>query len=254
VLSDRALIDVMWSHVGNNFALDLQDPSLYDVQPSIETTTGLWGRSYNASIFMRPTNSLDVVSTYFMPATAGGDHSFKFGYRWRSAHSTSINHRGGFIEARFTNNVANAADIYRDQYSESHLDTHAFYVQDTFTRNRLTVNLGFRVDRQDESAAPGPVPENPHFPTIMPAINFPGVDSGVVWTDFSPPSAPPTTSRATAAPSSRRRTRPTTARCRPASSRTSSPPPARCSCATPGPTPTATGSCSRPKSTPRCRS
>jgi hypothetical protein len=186
VISDRMLVDVMWSHLGNNFALDLQDPSLYDVQPSLETTTGLWGRSYNASIFLRPTNSLDVVSTYFLPATAGGDHSFKFGYRWRSAHSTSINHRGGFIEARFTNGVANAADIYRDGYSESHLDTHAFYAQDTFTRNRLTINLGFRFDRQDDFQAPGPVPANPFFPQLMPAIEFPGVDAGVTWNDFSP--------------------------------------------------------------------
>ena len=82
---------------------------------ALETTTGSWGRSFQASTFLRPTNSLDVVSTYFMPATAGGDHSLKFGYRWRSAHSTSLNHRGGFIDARFTNGVANSADIWRDQ-------------------------------------------------------------------------------------------------------------------------------------------
>jgi hypothetical protein len=186
VISDRMLVDVMWSHLGNNFALDLQDPSLYDVQPLLETTTSRWSRSYNASIFMRPTNSFDVVGTYFLPAKAGGDHSFKFGYRWRSAHSTSINHRGGFVEARLTNGVANSADIYRDQYSESHLDTQAFYLQDTFTRNRLTLNLGFRVDRQDDAASPGRVPENPFFPQLMPAIDFPGVDAGIVWTDFSP--------------------------------------------------------------------
>ncbi len=186
VISDRMLVDVMWSHLGNNFALDLQDPSLYDVQPAFETTTSAWSRSFNASSFIRPTNSFDVVSTYFLPATAGGDHSFKFGYRWRNAHSTSINHRGGFMEARFTNGIANAADIYRDQYSETHLDTHAFYVQDTFTRNRFTLNLGFRVDRQDDSQVAGRVPENPFFPQLMPAIDFPGVDAGVVWTDFSP--------------------------------------------------------------------
>lgn len=186
VVNDRMLVDVMWSHLGNNFALDLQDPSLYEVQPRLETTTSVWARSYNASIFMRPTNSLDVVGSYFLPATAGGDHSLKFGYRWRSAHSTSINHRGGFIEARFTNGVANSADIYRDQYSESHLDTQAFYVQDTFTRNRFTLNVGFRVDRQDDAASPGLVPENPFFPQLMPSVDFPGVDAGIVWTDFSP--------------------------------------------------------------------
>ena len=186
VISDRMLVDVMWAHLGNNFVLDFHEDSLRDVQARLETSTGIWGRSYQASTFLRPTNSLDVVSTYFLPATAGGDHSFKFGYRWRSAHSTSLNHRGGFIDARFTNGVANSADIWRDQYSESHLDTQAFYLQDTFTRNRLTLNIGLRLDRQDDDAAPGRVPENPIFPQLMPAIDFPGIDAGVVWTDFSP--------------------------------------------------------------------
>ena len=115
VISDRMLVDVMWSHLGNNFVLDFHEDELRDVQARLETTTGVWGRSFQASTFLRPTNSLDVVSTYFLPATAGGDHSFKFGYRWRSAHSTSLNHRGGFIDARFTNGVANSADIWRDQ-------------------------------------------------------------------------------------------------------------------------------------------
>jgi hypothetical protein len=186
VINDRWLVDVMWSHLGNNFTLALQDDALMDVQPAFETTTLAWSRSFNASIFIRPTNSLDVVSTYFLPAKLGGDHAFKFGYRWRTAHSTSINHRGGFIEARFTNGVANSADIWRDQYSESHLSTNAFYVQDSYTKNRLTLNLGLRLDRQDDFAAPGQVPQNPHFPQLMPAINFQGADAGVVWTDLSP--------------------------------------------------------------------
>jgi hypothetical protein len=186
VLSDRWLVDVLWSHVGNNFTLDLQDPALYDVQPSFEITTGRWGRSYNASIFMRPTNSLDVNSNYFLPNTLGGDHALKFGYRWRSAHSTSINHRGGFVEARFRNGVASEADIWRDQYAESHLNTTAFYVQDTYTKNRLTINLGLRLDRQDDEAVAAQVPENPFFPQLMPAIDFPGADAGVTWTDLSP--------------------------------------------------------------------
>ena len=186
VLSDRMLVDVMWAHLGNNFVLDFHEDSLRDVQARLETSTGIWGRSYQASTFLRPTNSLDVVSSYFLPATAGGDHSIKFGYRWRNAHSTSLNHRGGFIDARFTDGVADSADIWRDQYSESHLDTHALYVQDTFTRNRLTINVGLRFDRQDDSAEAGRVPENPFFPQLMPAIDFQGADAGVVWNDLSP--------------------------------------------------------------------
>jgi hypothetical protein len=186
VLSDRWLVDAMWSHLGNNFVLDFHEDSLRDVQPRLETTTGAWSRSYQASVFLRPTNSFDLTSNYFLPATAGGDHAMKFGYRWRSAHSTSLNHRGGFAEARFTNGVANNADMWRDGNQVSHLDTHALYIQDTFTRNRLTLNLGLRWDRQDDTAVATDVPANPIIPNILPAISFPGADAGVTWNDVSP--------------------------------------------------------------------
>jgi hypothetical protein len=186
VFSDRLLVDVMWSHLGNNFVLDFHEDSLRDVQARFETSTGQWGRSFQASTFMRPTNSFDLTSSYFLPATAGGDHSFKFGYRWRSAHSTSLNHHGGFADARFTNGVANSADLWRDGNAESHLNTHALYAQNTYTRGRLTLNLGFRFDRQDDFAVAADVPANPIAPAQLPAISFPGADAGVVWTDFSP--------------------------------------------------------------------
>ena len=49
IINDRMLVDVMWSHLGNNFALDLQDPALYDVQPAFETTTSAWSRPPRAN-------------------------------------------------------------------------------------------------------------------------------------------------------------------------------------------------------------
>ena len=186
VISDRWLVDVMTAHVGNNFVLDFHDDTLRDVQARQETTTQVWGRSYQASTFLRPTNSFDVVSTLFVPARLGGDHSLTFGYRWRNAHSTIRNHHGGFIDALFTNGAATAADIWRDQNSVSHLDTHAVYLQDTYSRNRWTINLGIRLDRQDDSAEAAPVPENPFFPQLMPAIDFKGADANVAWTELSP--------------------------------------------------------------------
>jgi hypothetical protein len=186
VFSDRWLAEVQYGHLGNNFVLDFHEDSLADVQPAFETTTGAYSRSFQQSVFLRPTNSVDVTSNYFLPNTFGGDHAFKMGYRWRTAHSTSINHRGGNIIARFTNGVANSADIYRDGYTEGHLDTHALYFQDTFTINRLTLNLGVRWDRQDDEALPANVPANPIFPNLMPAVSFSGADAGVVWSDVSP--------------------------------------------------------------------
>jgi hypothetical protein len=186
VFSDRWLADVTYGHMGNNFTLDFHEDSLTDVQPSFETTTGIWGRSYQQSVFLRPTNSVDVTTNYFMPGTAGGDHALKIGYRWRSAHSVSLNHFGGNAVARFTNGAPNSVDIYRDGNSVSHLDTHALYIQDTFTRNRFTLNLGLRWDRQDDKALAATVPASPMALQTLPAVNFPGADAGVAWNDISP--------------------------------------------------------------------
>src|SRR5690606_8458434 len=137
-------------------------------------------------VFLRPTESIDLTSTYFLPNTIGGDHSFKAGYRWRWARGESISHYGGNAVARFNGGVPAEADVYRDGWTNYKLDTHAFYVQDTYTRNRLTVNLGLRWDRQRDKALPTTVPASPILPDIMPAIEFPGADSGVVWNDISP--------------------------------------------------------------------
>ncbi len=186
VFSDRLLVDVQWAHLGNNFTLDFHEDSLASVQPRLETTTGVYGRSYQQSIFMRPTNSVDVTANYFLPNFLSGDHAFKVGMRWRTAHSTSINHFGGNAIARYTNGVPNSADMYRDGYSESHLDTWAVYAQDSYTVKRFTFNIGLRLDIQSDEAVPGEVPASPLLPVQLPAVSFAGADSGVTWKDFSP--------------------------------------------------------------------
>ena len=186
VFSDRWLAEVQYAHVGNNFTLTFQEPEQRNVQATFDIPTGIWGRSFQESVFIRPTNSVDVTTSYFLPATLGGDHAFKAGYRWRTAGAKTINHRGGFADARFTNGVATEADMWRDSYTNYQLKTNALYVQDTFTRNRFTVNLGLRWDSQTDEALATVVPANPMIPNILPAIDFPGVESPVTFNDISP--------------------------------------------------------------------
>ncbi len=186
VFNDRWLIDVIWAHNGNNFVLDFHEDSLADVQPRFETTTQAYSRSFQQSIFLRPTNSVDVVTNYFLPGALGGDHAFKAGVRWRTAHTTSLNHRGGNAYARFTNGVPNSVDLWRDANQEFHLSTWGAFVQDTYTVRRLTLNLGARVDIQSNEALATSVAANPIAPVILPALDFPGLDGPVRWTNVSP--------------------------------------------------------------------
>ncbi len=186
VFSDRWLVDVIWAHNGNNFVLDFHEDSLADVQPRFETTTQAYSRSFQQSIFLRPTNSVDVVSNYFLPGALGGDHAFKAGVRWRSAHTISLNHRGGNAYARFTNGVSNSVDLWRDGNQEFHLSTWGAFVQDTYTVRRLTLNLGARVDIQSNEALATSIAANPIAPAYLPGVDFPGLDGPVRWTNVSP--------------------------------------------------------------------
>lgn len=186
VFNDRWLIDVIWAHNGNNFTLDFHDDSLSDVQAAYETTTEAYSRSFQQSIFVRPTNSLDVVTNYFLPGFLGGDHAFKAGVRWRIAHETSINHRGGNAYARFTNGVPNSADLWRDGNQEFQLNTWGVFMQDAYTVNRVTLNLGFRVDIQGNEALATEVAANPIAPSILAPVSFPGLDGPVTWKNVSP--------------------------------------------------------------------
>jgi hypothetical protein len=138
--------------------------------------------------------SVDFTTSYFLPNTFGGDHAFKAGYRWRTARGESISHTGGNAVVRYANSTTSCAafgdgcnaDLFRDGHTNFDLMTHAFYLQDTFTVNRLTLNLGVRWDRQQDEALAADVPANPIIPQIMPALSFPGVSSGIVWNDVSP--------------------------------------------------------------------
>lgn len=186
IFTDRLLAEIQAAHVGNNFTLTFQDPSQRDIQPTFDEVTRIWGRSFNESVFLRPTDSLDLTTTYFLPATLGGDHSLHAGYRYRTALGQTISHTGGNAVARFTGSVGTSADLFRDGFTKYDLDTQSAYVQDTFTRGRITANLGLRWDSQSDRALATTVPANPIIPDIMPAINFPGIDPGITWNDWSP--------------------------------------------------------------------
>jgi hypothetical protein len=204
VFSDKFMMEAQYAHVGNNFVLDFHDPALSDVQPSNEIVTGAWDRSFNASQFVRPTNSFDLTGTKSSSGFLNADHAIKFGFRYRQDRAISTNHRGGNVEARwqdangdaiFQSSEAIQANIYRDSYTDYNVFDTSAYLQDTITKGKFTWQLGVRLDRQWDRANESVVPATPFFGQTtrtglvfnqLPAINFAGADSGVKWTDIVP--------------------------------------------------------------------
>ncbi|MGE5812927.1 MAG: carboxypeptidase regulatory-like domain-containing protein, partial [Acidobacteriota bacterium] len=142
IFSDRFLVEGSYAHVGNNFTLTFHDEELRNVQPSYEISTGLWGRSYQEAVYVRPTDSVDLTGSYFVPGFLGGDHSFKIGFKYRNdiAHTESM--YGGDGYARFSNGVASEAQLYRRGFTEYGLHNRNVYLQDSYVVTRVTVIAG----------------------------------------------------------------------------------------------------------------
>jgi len=136
----------------------------------------------------RPWQIANADMTYFVSGM-GGSHELKFGfgYRWNPISSTtswSGDKLGGIISSSGTH----VARLWRDGIVKYRTDYYQGYVADTYTRERLTVNLGLRYDYQTGKSDPSQVPANPAFPTLLPAITYPGSTSAdtITWKDFSP--------------------------------------------------------------------
>jgi hypothetical protein len=199
IFSDRFLLEAQYAHIGNNFVLDHHEDSLAAVQPAINIQTGAIDRSSTAQKFVRPTNSFDLTGTRSSSGFLGGDHALKFGVRYRQDRAISTAHRGGNVDARFNEVngtlVPAQAQIYRDSYTDYNLFDTSAYLQDTFTRGRLTLVAGLRFDRQWDRANESVVAATPFHGQVtqtglvfnqLPAVNFAGASSGVTFNGLGP--------------------------------------------------------------------
>ena len=185
VASDRLLLDTTYGFVDGGFRLDFHEDALADVQRLLETTNAALARSNQNSINVRPQNEIKTDGNYFS-TFFGADHALKFGARWRDTPFNTGGHIGGFVTGRLLNGVPIEADLHRDNNSRTSLKSGAVYLQDAITTGRLTINAGVRVDYHRDKALPAEIGANPIVPDKLPALKFPGADSGVSFTDISP--------------------------------------------------------------------
>jgi hypothetical protein len=136
----------------------------------------------------RPWQIANLDATYFAPGL-GGNNELKFGFGWRSNPVTSTtawsgDKLGGIIDSNGTQHVR----IWRDGIVNYETKYTSGYVADTYTKDRLTVNLGLRYDYQTGQSNPSSVPANPAFPNLLPAISYGGSTDAekIKWKDFSP--------------------------------------------------------------------
>jgi len=186
VASDRLMNEFQVSYVDGGYKTDFHAPELADVQRGYDIATGMNSRSTQASYFDRPAWEIKNDTNYFLSGKFGGDHAMKFGVRYKSNPYRTVRHVGGGATSRFTNGVPTEGEVTRDQNTRRALWSWAAYFNDSFTRKRLHINVGLRVDYQDDKAEAATVPASPILPDLLPAINFAGADSGAYYLDMAP--------------------------------------------------------------------
>jgi hypothetical protein len=90
------------------------------------------------------------------------------------------------VQARFFRGIAAEAELRRDAAQISRLENWSWWINDSVRRGRMTVNAGLRYDRYDDRALASTVAANRIAPELLPALDFPGVDPDIVFSNFSP--------------------------------------------------------------------
>jgi hypothetical protein len=187
VASDRLMIEGEYSYNNAGFLLDFHEDGLGDVQRLLYVDDGnTLHRSGSLSDNIRPTYESRLDGNYFLPAFLGGDHSTKFGARWRSTPYETISQTGGGATARIRSTGINEVDITRDGDTNREMWQYSLYFSDSYKVKRATLTWGLRFDHQDDRAISANIKANPILPDLLPAVNFTGADGDAVYNDLAP--------------------------------------------------------------------
>ena len=186
IVSSNLLFTGRFAYVDGGFALDYQEPSLRNVQPTYELSTGGYARSYLDYSTIRPQSTGNLDGNYFAANALGGDHEFKFGYQYKKTPIDSFTTYGGDVWAILNEGQAAEAWFFRPAAISYEGTYHALHFQDVFTKGRATVKLGLRYDYSGGKNNPSQIPANMVIPNLMPAVDFPGTPSLEAWQSLSP--------------------------------------------------------------------
>jgi hypothetical protein len=142
----------------------------------------VWHDTFDTFVTKRPQSNLSVDANTFR-----GHHELKFGFGWRKATVDSTDtFPGNGIISEHANYPEMSATVKRDFAVKSDTVYTSAYGGDTWTRDRLTVNLGVRWDRQAGSLGAASVPASRALPTLLPALTVTPVKNAIIWNSVTP--------------------------------------------------------------------
>jgi hypothetical protein len=143
--------------------------------------------SYLGFTARKPWQNVNIDGNYFKSAL-GGNHEFKFGFAYRKLPArTTTTFSGNQILAINNGGGDRVAQITRQRNVLFTEKTADFYLGDTFTKGRFTLNVGARYDHQYAFNEDSTATANPAFPELLPKLVYSAASTPTItWNDISP--------------------------------------------------------------------
>ncbi|MCI0417218.1 TonB-dependent receptor [bacterium] len=149
--------------------------------------------SFNVSPIDRPSHDFNADVNWFKEDWAGGDHEFKFGFEYKTSegHTFSSYGNGALIIDYYQQTSGGpliSGGIYAQRFINGEMNYYrtSGYLIDTWRKDRLTLNLGFRVDSGSGENLAASIPAPAGFDEFISGVDFAGNDRSDVFTDISP--------------------------------------------------------------------
>jgi hypothetical protein len=142
--------------------------------------------STSQGLNVRPQQIANVDLNNFLSGF-GGAHDITYGVGFRTTDAISGTLWPGNMILGIVNSPTDLqAQVFRQGNGGNRANYLDFYVGDTISHNRATIDLGVRYDRQWGKALPSTTESNAAFPNTVPGFTFTGYDTPFTWNNISP--------------------------------------------------------------------
>ena len=183
VFGTKLFVSGLYAYYNTGFVLDPIGGLSEQAGRNFVTATS-YG-SVNQGLNVRPQHTATVNAQSFLNGF-GGSHDVKFGFGWRRVDAISTTNWPGnmILAVERANNLQ--AQVFRQGSGGNRATYLDFYVGDTLSHDRWTLDFGLRFDRQDGEALPSETLANAAFPALVPGFVFAGYKTPFTWNDWSP--------------------------------------------------------------------
>ncbi len=184
VIAPNLFVSAKYAYYNTGFSLAPEGG--LEQQAGRDFTTAQSFGSTSQSLNVRPQQIVNVDLNSF-GHTGAVAHDVKYGVGFRRADGTS----GTLWPGNGVLAIENSPTDFRAQVFRQGLGTNQaqyldFYVGDTISTGRVTVDAGVRYDRQWGRALPSTTEANPAFSDLVPGLSFTGYDAPFTWNNISP--------------------------------------------------------------------